>query len=85
VSAARGVDVWRAVIPDTSMHACLAQKALFGPLVVAMPVDGEDELVRTAYDAIVGLGAAVRSSDPARALLAHGVKRTLADRRVSLV
>jgi phenylacetaldehyde dehydrogenase len=44
----------------------MAQEAIFDPVVVAMPLDGENELVRAANEAISGPGIAVRSSDDAR-------------------
>jgi acyl-CoA reductase-like NAD-dependent aldehyde dehydrogenase len=63
------------VISDTSNDARVAQEEIFGPVVVAMPFDDEDELVRKANDTIYGLGAAVWSNDAKRALrIAHRMK-----------
>jgi acyl-CoA reductase-like NAD-dependent aldehyde dehydrogenase len=63
------------VIADTSNDARVAQEEIFGPVVVAMPFDDEDELVRKANDTIYGLGAAVWSNDAKRALrIAHRIK-----------
>jgi hypothetical protein len=73
------------VIPDTSVYACLAQEALLGSLVVAVSVDRQGDLLRTADDTMVGLGAAIAPGDPACALLAHGLSADTSERRVRLV
>ena len=70
-----GFYVQPTVIADTSNDARVAQEEIFGPVVVAMPFDDEDELVRKANDTVYGLGAAVWSSDAKRALrIAHRIK-----------
>jgi acyl-CoA reductase-like NAD-dependent aldehyde dehydrogenase len=70
-----GYFVLPTVIADTSNDARVAQEEIFGPVVVAMPFDDEDELVRKANDTIYGLGAAVWSNDAKRALrVAHKLK-----------
>ena len=40
---------------------------IFGPVLVIMPFDGEDEAVRLANDTPYGLAAYVQTGDPARA------------------
>ncbi|SFR90024.1 aldehyde dehydrogenase family protein [Sphingomonas jatrophae] len=46
----------------------IAQEEIFGPVLVAIPHDGDDDAVRIANDSLYGLGGAVQSADPARAL-----------------
>jgi aldehyde dehydrogenase (NAD+) len=46
----------------------IAQEEIFGPVLVAIPHDGDDDAVRIANDSLYGLGGAVQSADPERAL-----------------
>jgi aldehyde dehydrogenase (NAD+) len=59
------------VAPD---HA-IAQQEVFGPVLVALPFDGEDEAVRIANATPYGLTAAVWTRDGSRALrMAHRIE-----------
>jgi aldehyde dehydrogenase (NAD+) len=46
----------------------IAQEEIFGPVLVVIPFEDEDEAVRLANDSIYGLGGAVWSGNPARAI-----------------
>ena len=45
----------------------LAQEEIFGPVLVVIPHDGDDDAVRIANDSAYGLSGAVFSGDPERA------------------
>jgi acyl-CoA reductase-like NAD-dependent aldehyde dehydrogenase len=51
---------------DTSMR--IAQEEIFGPVVVVIPYEDDDDAVRIANDSSYGLAGAVYSADPHRAL-----------------
>lgn len=53
---------------DVTNDMRIAQEEIFGPVLVAIPHDGDDDAVRIANDSVYGLGGAVQSADPARAL-----------------
>ena len=53
---------------DVTNDMRIAQEEIFGPVLVAIPHDGDDDAVRIANDSVYGLGGAVQSSDPDRAL-----------------
>jgi aldehyde dehydrogenase (NAD+) len=44
-----------------------AREEIFGPVLVVLPHDGDDDAVRIANDSPYGLSGAVHSSDPDRA------------------
>jgi len=48
-------------------QATLAQQEVFGPVLVAIPHDGDDDAVRIANESVYGLSGAVTSADPDRA------------------
>jgi aldehyde dehydrogenase (NAD+) len=48
-------------------QATLAQQEVFGPVLVAIPHDGDDDAVRIANESVYGLSGAVTSADPERA------------------
>jgi aldehyde dehydrogenase (NAD+) len=53
---------------DNSME--IAREEVFGPVLVAMPYDDDDDAVRIANDSVYGLSGGVSSSDRERALRA---------------
>jgi acyl-CoA reductase-like NAD-dependent aldehyde dehydrogenase len=55
-------------------NSAVAQDELFGPVLVVLPHDGDDDAVRVANNSIFGLSGAVMSADRERAL---GVARRI--------
>lgn len=55
------------VLVDVTQDMAIAQEEVFGPVVVVMPFDSEDEAVRMANATRFGLAGAVWTQDPARA------------------
>ena len=56
------------VFADVRNDMRIAQEEIFGPVLVAIPYEDDDDAIRIANDSIYGLGGAVQSADPARAL-----------------
>ena len=49
-------------------NSAVAQDELFGPVLVVLPHDGDDDAVRVANNSIFGLSGSVMSGDRERAL-----------------
>ncbi|MFD4402767.1 aldehyde dehydrogenase [Nocardia sp. NPDC058499] len=62
----RGFFVEPTVIADLDNSAKAAQEEIFGPVLVVLPYDGDDEAVRIANDSPYGLSGAVWGKDPER-------------------
>lgn len=56
------------LIADVTNDMTVAQEEIFGPVLVAIPHDGDDDAVRIANDSIFGLSGAVFAADEDRAL-----------------
>ncbi|MFD0202277.1 MULTISPECIES: aldehyde dehydrogenase family protein [Saccharothrix] len=64
----RGFHVAPTVFGSVRSDMAIAQEEIFGPVLSVMPYADEDDAVRIANSTIYGLGGAVFSADPARAL-----------------
>ncbi|MFC6090741.1 aldehyde dehydrogenase family protein [Saccharothrix lopnurensis] len=65
---ARGFHVAPTVFGRVEADMAIAQEEIFGPVLSVMPYADEDDAVRIANSTIYGLGGAVFSADPERAL-----------------
>ncbi|GAA4967410.1 aldehyde dehydrogenase (NAD+)/betaine-aldehyde dehydrogenase [Nonomuraea thailandensis] len=63
----RGYYVRPTVITAVTPESRIAQEEIFGPVLVILPYDGEDEAVRIANGTPYGLAAGVRAADQDRA------------------
>ncbi|MBB5808191.1 aldehyde dehydrogenase (NAD+) [Saccharothrix ecbatanensis] len=64
----RGFHVAPTVFGGVRADMTIAQEEIFGPVLSVMPYNDEDDAVRIANSTIYGLGGAVFSADPDRAL-----------------
>jgi acyl-CoA reductase-like NAD-dependent aldehyde dehydrogenase len=62
------------LLVDADEDSAVAQDELFGPVLVVLPHDGDDDAVRVANNSIFGLSGSVMSADRDRAL---GVARRI--------
>lgn len=62
----RGFYVEPTVIADLDNSAKAAQEEIFGPVLVVLPYDGDDDAIRIANDSPYGLSGAVWGKDPER-------------------
>ncbi len=53
---------------DVTNDMRIAQEEIFGPVLVVIPFEDDDDAIRIANDSTYGLGGAVTSGDPERAL-----------------
>ncbi len=65
--APRGYFVEPTVFGDVSNDAVIAREEIFGPVLSVIPVDSEQDAVRTANDSVYGLNASVFTHDAERA------------------
>jgi aldehyde dehydrogenase (NAD+) len=63
----RGFFVEPTLVVGLGNGSRVAQEEVFGPVLVALPHDGDDDAVRVANDSPYGLSGAVHSGDPERA------------------
>jgi len=63
----RGYFVRPTVFSDVRPGMTIAQEEIFGPVLVIMPYEDEEDAVRIANDTVYGLAGGVWSGDPARA------------------
>jgi acyl-CoA reductase-like NAD-dependent aldehyde dehydrogenase len=64
----RGYFVRPTVFADVTPDMTIAREEIFGPVLVIMPYDTEDEAVEIANATVYGLGGGVQSGDQERAL-----------------
>lgn len=63
-----GYFVQPTIFADVTADMTIAQEEIFGPVLVIMPYDDEDEAVRIANSTVYGLAGAVRSASDERAM-----------------
>jgi aldehyde dehydrogenase (NAD+) len=64
----RGYYIQPTLFTDVDPDSTIAQEEFFGPVLVVIPYDDEDDAVRIANNSIYGLSGSVWSSDEERAL-----------------
>ncbi|SFD28405.1 aldehyde dehydrogenase family protein [Streptomyces aidingensis] len=69
---ARGSLVPPTVLTDVPPHSPLTRQEIFGPVVLIIPADGDEDAVRIANDSPYGLSGAVHTADVQRGLRVAG-------------
>jgi len=64
----RGAYYEPTLVVDAAQTSEIVQEEVFGPVLVILPHDGDDDAVRVANNSIYGLSGSVHASDPDRAL-----------------
>src|SRR5207302_5571705 len=64
----RGYFVEPTLFVDVDPHSAIAQEEIFGPVLVVIPFEDDDDAVRIANDSMYGLSGAVTSASQERAL-----------------
>jgi aldehyde dehydrogenase (NAD+) len=64
----QGFYVEPTLFADVDPRATIAQEEIFGPVLVVIPYDDDDDAVRIANDSIYGLSGVVVGADEERAL-----------------
>jgi aldehyde dehydrogenase (NAD+) len=64
----RGYFIQPTLFTDVSNDMSIAQQEIFGPVLVMIPYEDDDDAVRIANDSPYGLSGAIHSGDKARAL-----------------
>ncbi|MEV0248359.1 aldehyde dehydrogenase [Nocardia sp. NPDC050712] len=62
----RGYFIEPTLIADVPNSATVAREEIFGPVLVVIPHDGDDDAIRIANDSPYGLSGSVWGADPAR-------------------
>ncbi|GAA5092357.1 aldehyde dehydrogenase [Nocardia iowensis] len=62
----RGFFIEPTLIADVPNSATVAQEEIFGPVLVVIPYDGDDDAIRLANDSPYGLSGSVWGTDPER-------------------
>ena len=65
---AKGFYVQPTLFADVTNDMTIAQEEIFGPVLVAIPFEDDEDAIRIANDSIYGLSGAVISASPARAM-----------------
>ena len=89
----KGYFVEPTLFADVDNSMTIAQEEIFGPVLVVIPFDDDDDAVRIANDSPYGLGCGVTSGSEERAVrrgpahprrLGHGQRRPLVRGRLAL-
>ena len=64
----KGYYIEPTLFADVTNDMTIAQEEIFGPVLVVIPFEDDDDAVRIANDSIYGLSGAIASGDTARAL-----------------